>query len=79
MTGPGSADDLIRRFTFHPADTAARVQAHEDIRSMCLELALSLHSVLPAGAEKQAAMFRLEEVMFWANTAIARQPKESNE
>lgn len=72
-----TADEVIRRFTFHPANTAARVQAHEDIRSMCLELALSLHETLPPGVEKQAAMFRLEEVMFWANAAIARQPKES--
>lgn len=35
-----------------------------------------LHTEVPAGAEKQAAMFRLEEVMFWAIAAIARQPKE---
>jgi hypothetical protein len=72
------AADVIRRFTFHPADTAERRQSHEDIRSGCLELALMLHAELPAGAEKQAAMFRLEEVMFWANAAIARQPKESS-
>ncbi|GHE80090.1 hypothetical protein GCM10014715_39310 [Streptomyces spiralis] len=68
--------DVIRRFTFHPADTKERRQAHEDIRSACLELGLMLHNELPAGAEKQSAMFRLEEVMFWANAAIARQPKE---
>jgi hypothetical protein len=71
------AADVIRRFTFHPADTDERHQAHEDIRSGCLDLALMLHNELPAGAEKQSAMFRLEEVMFWANAAIARQPKES--
>jgi hypothetical protein len=69
--------EIIRRFTYHPADTAGRVQVHEDIRSMCLELALSLDAVLPAGAEKQAAIFRLEEAMFWANASVARQPKES--
>ncbi|MGW1801667.1 Acb2/Tad1 domain-containing protein [Streptomyces sp. NPDC001984] len=73
-----AADDVIRRFTFHPADTDERRQAHEDIRSACLELALMLHTELPAGAEKQSAMFRLEEVMFWANAAVARQPKESS-
>ncbi|MEU4095509.1 hypothetical protein [Streptomyces sp. NPDC026673] len=71
------AADVIRRFTFHPAVTDKRRQAHEDVRSGCLELALMLHNELPSGAEKQAALYRLEEVMFWANAAIARQPKES--
>ncbi|MET9412129.1 hypothetical protein ABZX90_41390 [Streptomyces sp. NPDC002935] len=70
------AADVIRRFTFHPAETAERRQAHEDIRSGCLVLALMLHAELPAGAEKQAAMFRLEEAMFWATAAIARQSRE---
>ncbi|MFF3406679.1 hypothetical protein ACFYW8_10765 [Streptomyces sp. NPDC002742] len=70
------AADVIRRFTFHPAETAERRQAHEDIRSGCLELALMLHAELPAGAEKQAAMFRLEEAMFWATAALARQSRE---
>lgn len=69
--------DIIRRFTDHPAATAGRVQEHEDIRSMCLDLALFLEDLLPAGAEKQAAIFRLEEAMFWANASAARQPKES--
>ncbi|MEU3342235.1 hypothetical protein [Streptomyces sp. NPDC006668] len=68
--------DVIRRFTFHPADTDQRRQAHEDIWTACLQLALMLHNELPAGAEKQSAMFRLEEVMFWANAGIARQPRE---
>lgn len=71
-----TAEEIIRRFTFHPADTAARRQAHEDVRSVCMDLALTLNVELPEGAEKQAAMFRLEEVMFWANASIARQPKE---
>ncbi|MFF3378112.1 hypothetical protein ACFYXF_34815 [Streptomyces sp. NPDC002680] len=72
-----NAAEIINRFTLHPADTAERRQAHEDVRSGCLELALMLHAELPAGAEKQAAMFRLEEVMFWADAALARQPKET--
>ncbi|REE61454.1 hypothetical protein BX257_4032 [Streptomyces sp. 3212.3] len=70
------AEEIIRRFTFHPADTVERRQAHEDVRTVCLDLALTLNAELPPGAEKQAALFRLEEVMFWANAAIARQPKE---
>ncbi|MGW1625787.1 Acb2/Tad1 domain-containing protein [Streptomyces sp. NPDC002172] len=68
--------DVIRRFTFHPAEVTERRQAHEDIRSGCLQLGLLLHNELPGGAEKQSAMFRLEEVMFWATAAVARQPRE---
>jgi hypothetical protein len=72
-----AAADIIRRFTHHPPTTAARAQAHEDVRSMCLDLALFLHEALPDGAEKQAAIFRLDEVQFWANAALARHPKET--
>jgi len=67
--------DVIRRFTYYRAETDERRQVHEDIRTACLQLALLLHNEVPAGAEKQSAMFRLEEVMFWATAGIARQPK----
>ncbi|MFK0106455.1 hypothetical protein [Streptomyces sp. NPDC091217] len=67
--------DVIRAFTSPPAVTGDRRQAHADIQTACLQLALMLHNELPAGAEKQSAMFRLEEVMFWATAGIARQPQ----
>ncbi|MFD3456839.1 hypothetical protein ACFWVC_32270 [Streptomyces sp. NPDC058691] len=72
-----SADEIIHRFTSRPTGTSQHRQAHEDVGSVCLETALTLDQLLPAGAEKQAALFRLEEVMFWADAAVARQPKES--
>jgi hypothetical protein len=64
--------DLIRRFTFHPVTDPARGKAHEDVRATILEVADHFDDVLPAGREKSLAITHLEEAMFWANAAIAR-------
>lgn len=64
-------NDLENRFSFHPADTEERKQAHETVRADCLTLA-GLLDTLPAGREQALALTKLEEVTFWANAAIAR-------
>ncbi|GAA4933985.1 hypothetical protein HD597_010073 [Nonomuraea thailandensis] len=64
--------DLDNRFSFHPADTVIKQRAHEHVRSRCRYLAQILDDDLPDGREKSLAMTKLEEVMFWANAAIAR-------
>jgi hypothetical protein len=66
--------DIANRFTFHPADTAEKRFAHEDVRAHFLALAEYLNEKLPSGREKSLAITELEKVMFWANAAIARQP-----
>lgn len=65
--------DLNHRFAFHPADVDARQIAHEDVRRHCRNLAIDLDRILPDGREKALAITNLEQVMFWANAAIARQ------
>ena len=65
--------ELERRFTYHPPDDARRVQ-HEDVRQLLLEDAQYLNANLPESREKSLAMTHLEEVMYWSNAAIARQP-----
>lgn len=65
--------DLDNRFNFHPADNVIKQRAHEHVRSRCRYLAQILNEDLPEGREKSLAIERLEEVMFWANAAIARQ------
>lgn len=69
-------EDIQRRFSFHPADTDEKKHAHELIRSIHMDAALQLNSLLPEGREKSLVLTNLEQSMFWANAAIAR--KEGN-
>ncbi len=63
--------DLDNRFMFHPA-SGPTIYRHEGVRENCRDLAIWLNSSLPEGREKSVAITKLEEVMFWANAAIAR-------
>jgi hypothetical protein len=69
-------EDLYNRFSYHSPANEETGKAHEAIRSMCLAIAEDLTMRLPHGREKSLAITKLEEAMFWANAAIARnQPK----
>ncbi len=71
--------ELKSRFTFHPATTEERQFAHGLIRTACLQLALTFNRELPVCRETSLAVTKLEEAMFWANAAVARQPEEIGE
>lgn len=62
--------DLINRFGYHRA-TADSAPKHARVREVCLEAATSLNQLLPEGRDKALAMTSLQEVMHWANSAIA--------
>lgn len=64
--------DMEHRFGFHAATTEEKRMEHTSVRSACLTLAEKLHDSLPAGRESALAITKLEEAMFWANAAIAR-------
>lgn len=76
MDGPSmhlTHDQLAHRFQFHPADAQNTKDAHEAVRDGCLELADKIVELTGAMSREQSlAVTKLEEVMFWANAAIAR-------
>jgi hypothetical protein len=67
-----SPDDITHRFAFHPATTEEKKAAHGSVRSACESLAHFVNEKCPDGREKSLAITKLEEVMFWANAALAR-------
>lgn len=71
-----SYSDMKHRFGFHAATTPEKQNEHSSVRHACSELAVLLDHKLPDGREKATAITKLEEAMFWANAAIAREHKE---
>lgn len=65
--------DIEHRFAFHAATTQEKRDEHASVRQQCRRLADALNEALPEGREKAVAMTKLEEAMFWANAAIARE------
>lgn len=79
--GPDAGDrklatmaDLENRFRYHAAATDIRKQEHQNIRDGSLRLAELFLEILPPGREQALAWTKVEEAMFWANAALARQP-----
>lgn len=64
--------DLLNRFTFHPVDSEDTARTYELIRHNARELALGLTEICPSSRELSLAVTHLEQVVFWANAAVAR-------
>src|SRR3546814_13807018 len=72
---PVSPDDIHNRFTCHPATPGKmKAQLHGKVRELLERAAMSLAGNLPPGREAALAITKLEEAMYWANAAIARNP-----
>lgn len=68
-----SRDELKHRFRFHPANTEEKQSAHEEIRDVCFTAADKIVELTgPMSREQSTAVTKLEEAMFWANAAVAR-------
>ena len=64
--------DIINRFTYHPPDDERTVNRFRAVRDEAMHFAVGLNEWCPEGREKSLAITKLEEVVFWANAAIAR-------
>ena len=64
--------DIEHRFAFHAASRAEKRDEHTSARQSIGDVAKHLNELLPEGREKSTAITKLEEAMFWANAAIAR-------
>jgi hypothetical protein len=64
-------EDLDNRFTYHsPKDN--QPARYEGIRAYARNLAGFINDNAPDSREKSLAITALEEAVFWANAAIAR-------
>jgi hypothetical protein len=67
-------DGIDNRFTYH-APTPEQVPLYENIRATAKRFADDLNVWCPDSREKSLAITALEESVFWANAAIARNPR----
>lgn len=68
-----SDEELQLRFAYHPPRSEEDRSLHEDVRVEFLAVAQSLNELLPNGRSKSLCFTALEEAMFHANAAIARE------
>lgn len=70
------AAKIVNNFTFHPASQEQQGR-YASVRRRCRELANDITTLTPESREQSLALSKLEEVMFWANAAIARNEETS--
>ena len=62
---------IENNFTYHPPKEN-QPERYEWVRGEAKNLALTIERCCPESRERSLAMTKLEEVIFWANAAIAR-------
>lgn len=65
---------LGHRFNYHQPNTQQKIDRHQRVRQACLDAADEIvEATGPPTREQSLAITKLEEAMFWANAAIARE------
>jgi hypothetical protein len=65
-------EELKIRFTYHEPKSAATVGRYVAIREAALDYAEMIDEFCPDCRETSLAITKLEEVVMWANAAMAR-------
>lgn len=68
---PDPIEEINVRFTYH-APKEGQPKIYEDIRDKARSLAILIADTTPTSREQSLAMTKLEEVVMWANAAVAR-------
>ncbi len=63
--------DLVKRFSWH-APKEGQPEKYKQLRDKAKNLAYVIDNLCPNSREKSLALTNLEEAVFWANAAIAR-------
>lgn|SRR5690348_17153692 len=63
---------IMHNFTYHAPDQTQQL-VFADIRRYAKAFALLIERATPSSREQSMAISRLEEAVFWANAAVARQ------
>lgn len=64
-------EEMGKRFTYH-APKGDQAERYVEIRATAHAFALGLSQTCPESRELSLALTKMEEVVFWANAAIAR-------
>lgn len=64
--------DLERRFTYHPV-TPEKAVRFNILRDHAKAFGMLIKEACPEGRERALAITKLEELIMWANAAIARE------
>ena len=66
-----TVDDIENNFTYHPPKDGQQVR-YESLRASARGLAFLVLDLTPESREQSLAITKIEEAVFWANAAIAR-------
>ena len=64
-------EDIEIRFKYH-APKLNQPERYKEMRELGLRLAMSIVRLTPSSRERSLALTKLDEVVMWANAAIAR-------